>query len=147
MKKLVAGILGVALLANLAGCGTILHPERKGQVSGKLDPSIVLLDAVGLLFFFVPGVVAFAVDFTNGTIYLPGGGSLVLNDQEMQSISNDGTLDRNSLQNLLKEKAAFDDTSVLQSLDMGALQFKRLDSKTEVLALLDRYQQRHYAAM
>jgi hypothetical protein len=45
-----------------------------------LDWSIVALDAVGLLFFFVPGVIAFAVDFNNGTIYLPpeqnyGGGS------------------------------------------------------------------------
>ncbi|MEX0715661.1 MAG: hypothetical protein WD066_03705 [Planctomycetaceae bacterium] len=54
-----------------AGCGTILHPERRGQPAGKLDWTIVALDAVGLLFFFVPGVIAFAVDFATGTIYLP----------------------------------------------------------------------------
>ncbi len=53
------------------GCGTVLHPERKGQAAGKLDWEIVALDAVGLLLFFVPGVIAFAVDFNNGTIYLP----------------------------------------------------------------------------
>ena len=29
------------------------------------------LNSIGLLFFFVPGVIAFAVDFINGTIYLP----------------------------------------------------------------------------
>lgn len=62
----------VALLAvGGIGCGTILHPERRGQPAGPLDWSIVLLDAIGLLFFFIPGVIAFAVDFSNGTIYLP----------------------------------------------------------------------------
>lgn len=54
-----------------AGCGTVLHPERRGQQAGPLDWKVVALDAVGLLFFFVPGVIAFAVDFNNGTIYLP----------------------------------------------------------------------------
>lgn len=53
------------------GCGTILYPERRGQPAGRLDMGVVLLDAVGLLLFFVPGVIAFAVDFNNGTIYLP----------------------------------------------------------------------------
>lgn len=55
----------------VSGCGTILYPERKGQPAGRLDWGVVALDAVGLLFFFVPGVIAFAVDFNNGTIYLP----------------------------------------------------------------------------
>lgn len=70
--------LGIALVAVLAfqiGCGTILYPERRGQKAGKYDTDIVLLDAVGLLFFLVPGVIAFAVDFATGTIYLPSGGS------------------------------------------------------------------------
>ena len=53
------------------GCGTIMHPERNGQPVGPLDWKIVALDTVGLFFFFVPGVIAFAVDFYNGTIYLP----------------------------------------------------------------------------
>lgn len=53
------------------GCGTILYPERRGQAAGCLDWKVVALDAVGLVFFFVPGVIAFAVDFNNGTIYLP----------------------------------------------------------------------------
>ena len=29
------------------------------------------MDAIGLIFFFVPGVIAFAVDFMTGAIYLP----------------------------------------------------------------------------
>ncbi|MBT4864196.1 MAG: polyribonucleotide nucleotidyltransferase [Planctomycetaceae bacterium] len=60
-----------AFAASTVGCGTVLHPERRGQAAGPLDWKIVALDAIGLLFFFVPGVVAFAVDFSNGTIYLP----------------------------------------------------------------------------
>jgi hypothetical protein len=53
------------------GCGTILYPERRGQPAGRLDWGVVLLNGIGLLLFFIPGVIAFAVDFSNGTIYLP----------------------------------------------------------------------------
>lgn len=60
------------LILQLAGCGTILYPERKGQRGGKIDSGVALLDGIGLLFFLVPGIIAFAVDFNNGTIYLPG---------------------------------------------------------------------------
>jgi hypothetical protein len=58
-------------LAALAGCGTVLHPERRGQPAGRIDWAVFALDAVGLIFFFIPGVVAFAVDFATGAIYLP----------------------------------------------------------------------------
>lgn len=54
-----------------SGCGTLLYPERRGQRGGRLDWKVVALNGVGLLFFFIPGVIAFAVDFINGTIYLP----------------------------------------------------------------------------
>ncbi|HUQ67998.1 MAG TPA: hypothetical protein VM165_00655 [Planctomycetaceae bacterium] len=75
------------------GCGTILHPERRGQPAGPLDWSIVALDAVGLLFFFVPGVIAFAVDFNNGTIYLPPEqhyGGMTSEDRRLTSRKIDG---------------------------------------------------------
>jgi hypothetical protein len=55
-----------------SGCGTVLHRERIGQPhSNNVDWEIAALNGLGLAFFFVPGVVAFAVDFYNGTIYLP----------------------------------------------------------------------------
>ncbi len=66
--------LAAMLIALLMGCGTLIYPERRGQADGKLDTDIVILDAVGLLLFLVPGVVAFAVDFATGAIYLPKGG-------------------------------------------------------------------------
>ena len=58
----------------LVGCGTMLYPERRGQSAmERLDADIVILDAIGLFFFLVPGVIAFAVDFATGAIYLPRG--------------------------------------------------------------------------
>lgn len=69
-ESLVAGLLVLSGVV-VPGCGTIFHPERKGQPAGPLDWEIVALDAIGLLFFFIPGVIAFAVDFNNGSIYLP----------------------------------------------------------------------------
>lgn len=67
-------ICTVVIAAQLVGCGTILYPERRGQSAmEKLDADIVILDGIGLFFFLVPGVIAFAVDFATGAIYLPRG--------------------------------------------------------------------------
>ncbi len=72
-KKAVPALMATTMLVNIAACGTILHPERKGQKGGQIDIKIAVLDGIGLLFFLIPGVIAYAVDFNNGTIYLPGG--------------------------------------------------------------------------
>ena len=71
MKALQVLICAV-LIVQLAGCGTIMYPERKGQKGGKIDAGVAILDGIGLLLFLIPGIIAFAVDFNNGTIYLPG---------------------------------------------------------------------------
>ena len=71
--KFVVSIVLICFFINLIACGTIMYPERKGQREGRLDPAIVILDAVGLIFFFIPGVIAFAVDFSTGCIYMSGG--------------------------------------------------------------------------
>ncbi len=55
----------------LISCGTILYPERRGQTAGRLDVGVVILDAIGLLFFLIPGIIAFAIDFSTGAIYVP----------------------------------------------------------------------------
>lgn len=63
--------MGVAVCC-VAGCGTLLHSERRGQPhSSQIDWKIAALDGLGLILFFVPGVIAFAVDFYTGAIYLP----------------------------------------------------------------------------
>ncbi len=74
LKKCVMVLGLVAFLQSTAGCGLLLHPERQGTKGGNLDPVIVLLDGLGLFFFLVPGIVAFAVDVSTGCIYTGGGG-------------------------------------------------------------------------
>ena len=81
----------VLSVCSSAGCGTILYPERRGQRTGTLDTGVVVLDALGLLLFFIPGVIAFAVDFSTGAIYLPQGNEPTLSmknkSRALQSIS------------------------------------------------------------
>ena len=72
IKGIVKALVGIGLVAHLTACGTLLYPERKGQTDGRIDPGVAAMNGVGLLLFIIPGLVAFAVDFHNGTIYLPG---------------------------------------------------------------------------
>lgn len=78
-QRLTVSLLLVALLSQ-SGCGTLIYPERRGQTSGRIDPAIAILNGVGVLLFIVPGLVAFAVDFATGAIYLPGGRRAQLTD-------------------------------------------------------------------
>ncbi len=73
MNKNIARAIALIVLLNTSACGFLIYPERKGQTSGKIDPTIVILDAAGLVFGLLPGVVAFAVDIATGTIYLSPG--------------------------------------------------------------------------
>jgi len=67
-------LFAAVLIVHTAACGTIMYPERKGQQkTDKIDSRVAILDGVALLFFILPGVVAFAVDFGNRSIYLPEG--------------------------------------------------------------------------
>ncbi len=92
--KILCVIVSIVLMLQLFGCGYILHPERRNQVpSGRIDPGIAILDGLWLLVFIIPGVIAFAVDVTNNTLYLPGG-------QRRHS----ETLDGETLKKIVKEE-------------------------------------------
>jgi len=72
--KIFCVVVSAALIVQLSACGYILYPERRGQKPvGRIDPAIAILDAVGLFFFVIPGIIAFAVDISNGTLYFPSG--------------------------------------------------------------------------
>jgi len=72
LRRLAAFTAGLGAPVWMTSCGALIHPERVGQPrTGRLDPSVVLLDGLGLLLFLVPGVVAFIVDFATGAIYMP----------------------------------------------------------------------------
>jgi len=72
-RRLISLALCTLMVTQLVSCGTLLYPERRRQKSGQIDGAVVLMDAIGLLFFIIPGVLAFAVDFHTGSIYLPPG--------------------------------------------------------------------------
>lgn len=93
IKRGVAVSCLLTLMLNLTACGYFLYPERKGQTGGRVDPVVVILNGAGLLFGILPGVVAFAVDFTNGTIYLPSGGSSAI-DRHISAVDQDDKGDK-----------------------------------------------------
>lgn len=70
----------------LTSCGTMFYPDRRTSrkdqtMSGEIDWFIFALDTVGLFFFLVPGIVAFAVDFGTGAIFVPEGGEILDNNE------------------------------------------------------------------
>ena len=75
LAKLASLLVCSAMVLQLVSCGTLLYPERRGQRSGELDVAVVLMDGIGLFFFIIPGVIAYAVDISTGAIYLPPGQS------------------------------------------------------------------------
>ena len=72
VKSCSSFLIVAALAVQSLGCGTILYPERRGQRGGRVDAGVAVMDGIGLIFFIIPGVIAFAVDFSTGAIYLPG---------------------------------------------------------------------------
>ena len=73
-QQLFARCSALCLLPLLTGCGTILYPGRWGQRrEGPLNWKVVALDSCLLLLFVFPGMIAFAVDWWSGTLFLPNG--------------------------------------------------------------------------
>ncbi|WP_455232065.1 polyribonucleotide nucleotidyltransferase [Geopseudomonas aromaticivorans] len=106
--QIVSGVLAATLLAQLAGCGTLFYPERRGQLNGQIDPAIAALDAIGILFYVIPGLIAFAVDFGTGAIYLPEGRYSVAPERLQDALGSDGRVDHVRLRAILQEELARD---------------------------------------
>jgi len=77
-KKIISLILSLLLVTQISACGTLFYPDRRGQTSGKIDVDVVLLNGIGLLFYILPGVIAFTVDYKTGAIYMPVSSNLDL---------------------------------------------------------------------
>lgn len=106
-RRFVLGALGAGLVLPASGCGTILYPERHGRKGGRIDPGLVLLNGLWLIFFIVPGVAAFAIDFASGAIYLAPGedGILSTNDLEQRTIARPVTKEK--IEALLEQEMGF----------------------------------------
>lgn len=110
----------------LASCGTLLYPERRGQTGGKVDIGVALLDGIGLFFFLVPGIIAFAVDFSNGSIYLPPGSAK--NNTETKVVR----FDQHHWSPTMLEQLIAQETGKEFKLDDQRLQMVRLKDKQDM---------------
>ena len=103
--RVIGGVVVAALLTQLTACGSIFFPDRRGQIDGKIDPMIVVLDAVGLLFYVIPGLIAFGVDFATGAIYFPPGKTAHIAPEKLhEAIGEDGKVDNTKLQAILESE-------------------------------------------
>ncbi len=107
-QRIVSGVLAATLLAQLSGCGTLFYPDRRGQLKGQIDPAIAALDAIGILFFVIPGLIAFAIDFGTGAIYLPEGRYSVAPERLQEAVGSDGRVDPVRLRAILQQELARD---------------------------------------
>ena len=94
MRRIIAVTATTILILQTSACGMLLYPERQGQTKGQIDVGVAALDAAGLLLFIVPGLVAFGVDFINGTIYLPSSSQAAVQTIDMDPASlNSGQIE------------------------------------------------------
>ncbi len=124
-SRVIGGALIVALLTQLSACGSIFFPDRRGQIEGKIDPVVAGLDAIGLLFYVIPGLIAFGIDFATGAIYFPEGQSAQIDPQKLQdTIGADGKVDPVRLKALIQQETGrtlpLDDPRLIQHT--GSLQ-------------------------
>ena len=117
--RLIGSVLVATLLTQITACGSIFYPDRRGQIDGKIDPAIAVLDAVGLLFYVIPGLIAFGVDFATGAIYFePGKSAQVAPEKLQQAIGADGKVDNTKLQTIIEHETGrslpLDDPRLIQ---------------------------------
>lgn len=127
-KKLLISITLVSLLVQISACGYILHPERRGQTGGRIDVGIAVLNGVGLLFFLVPGIIAFAVDFSTGCIYLPGGYATGPDADEIKVVYvNPAELNEATINSII-----FRETGISTAIDLNKSLVGKLKDSEEV---------------
>ncbi|MCU1718073.1 polyribonucleotide nucleotidyltransferase [Pseudomonas sp. 5P_3.1_Bac2] len=103
--RIIGGLLVTALVSQLSACGTLFYPDRRGQIEGRIDPAVAILDAIGILFYVIPGLIAFGIDFASGAIYLPNKKVAQVDPQALQKLVDEqGQVDRVQLQNLIFEQ-------------------------------------------
>lgn len=103
--RVIGTALVATLLTQLTACGTLFWPDRRGQIDGKIDPVVAVLDAVGILFYVIPGLIAFGVDFATGAIYLPHGTQAQVDPAKLRpAVNPDGSVDKARLQTILEQE-------------------------------------------
>ena len=107
-SRVIGGVLAATLLTQLAACGSLFFPDRRGQIEGKVDPLVVGLDAIGILFYVIPGLIAFGIDFATGAIYLPNNQYSLAPEKLQDAIGADGRVDNLKLKAILQRELGRD---------------------------------------
>lgn len=93
MSKTISRTIQIMILTvltlQMTGCGYLMYPERRGQKGGRIDVGVAILDGIGLVFFLIPGIIAYAVDFSSGTIYVPGTNHAELDGNDLKTVHFD----------------------------------------------------------
>lgn len=133
LRTIVSSVVLSVLIFETVSCGYILYPERHGSRSGQIDPAVVIMDGLGLLLFIVPGVVAFAVDFTSGSVYLGG-------SRHTSSLSNQShviVVDQATIRDKTKlETVVSRETGQAVHLDAGNISVMRVTDPEHVRELV-----------
>ena len=128
VKTLYFLVCGV-LIIQLVGCGTLMYPERRGQRGGRIDAGVAVMDGLCLLLFIIPGVIAFTVDFSNGTIYLPGTARGSLDLKDIKQVKFDPT----HYTNATIEKIIKEETGHAVKLNQDNMKISRLESIDDMM--------------
>ncbi|MDG9923848.1 MULTISPECIES: polyribonucleotide nucleotidyltransferase [unclassified Pseudomonas] len=107
-SRVIGGVLAATLLTQLAACGTLFFPDRRGQIEGQVDPVVAGLNAIGILFYVIPGLIAFGIDFATGAIYLPNDQYSVAPEKLREAIGADGKVDPIKLKAILHREIGRD---------------------------------------
>ncbi len=125
INRLLTFFVLIFLIMQTASCGYFIHPERRGQTGGKIDTQIAILDGLGLLLFIIPGVIAYAVDFSSGAIFLPGGeksSSITPDNENVVVVQTDkDKLNFQTINEIVKEHTGY-------TVDTASAQVYELDS-------------------
>ena len=118
-SRIIGGALIAALLTQMTACGTIIYPDRRGQIEGKIDPVVAVMDAIGILFWVLPGLIAFGVDFATGAIYYPGGKTAQIDPAKLKpAVDAQGNVDMLKLQAIIEselgQRLPLDDPRLIQ---------------------------------
>ncbi len=112
MNKVIKSIrvpLIVLLSFQLVSCGSILYPERRNKTPGRIDVGVALLDGFWLLLGILPGVIAFAVDFATGAIYIPSTKTAKLDFQNARIVRFDpNRTSTKELEEIIRKETASD---------------------------------------
>lgn len=132
LRAVIIGMLSFQMVS----CGTLLYPERRNQTAGRLDVGVVLLDAVGLLFFLIPGIIAFAVDFSSGAIYLPASKDKAKNQDKYRIVRFDPKhYTKESLEKIISQETGRD-----FHFNNKQIQYMRLKNRDEISLHFKQYE-------